>query len=444
MTGTSPSNPSPGGTTAGTFVSTIDRAAMNFTVRFALLPLLLLLLVHDAPAQSPAPSRWVTGYVASWTLYMGPGTDGNYGHMPYDAIDLDALTHVVMFAVAVKSDGSIKFNNLVPSRRKKFNDHVHSKGKPVLLSMGGAGNDEFSAALQREVRPLLVKNLLDIVRSEQYDGVDIDIEGFRPADTANLAAFISELHAALQQTTAYYDRSKRPIMTAAVYNVEQFWAGVSRYFDQINLMSYDFFGTWFGTTWHNNAPYGGPNDVDKYGAPMTTVQSKMNRFLKAGIPKEKFGVGVDFNGYVWRGGLLADGSGNGVTGPRQRWSQPPKNVYGKELPYHRLKKEYIDPAGALVRYDAVAKVPYIGFDSTGNERDHFVTYQDTSTVREIIALAARSNIGGVIVWEVGGGYLGEKDFPAASLRPPMRDPLLQAVKSAARTYFVPSAPPVRK
>ncbi|MDI6802865.1 MAG: glycosyl hydrolase family 18 protein [Bacteroidota bacterium] len=373
---------------------------------------------------------WVSGYVASWTLHMGSGTDGNYGNMPYQALDLDAMTHVIMFAASIQSDGSIVYNNMVSSRRKPFNDYVHFKGKPIIMSVGGAGNTAFASAISATYRTNLVKNLMSSIRTEQYDGIDVDIEPVNASDTANIKLFIKELYDSLQTHHAYYDVSKKPLLTCAIYNYEKMWAGLSPYFDQINLMSYDFFGTWFGKSWHNNAPTSAPTDVDIYNSPMTTVQSKMQRYLNAGMPASKFGVGVDFNGYVWQGGLLADGSGNGITAPRQRWSTAPTMVGGKETQYYALRKKYIDTAATSYHYDNICKVPYIGIDNPGNTNDLYITYQDSSTVTEIINLARTNKLGGVIIWEVGGGYLGTTEFPAAQYPTLLRDPLLRAVKQA--------------
>jgi chitinase len=373
---------------------------------------------------------WVTGYVASWTLNMGSGTDGNYGNMPYQAIDLEAMTHVIMFAAAIQSDGSIVYNNLVSSRRKPFNDYVHSKGKSIILSIGGAGNTAFSTAITSSYRTNLTHSLMNAVRTDQYDGIDIDIEPVNLSDTANISLFVKELFDSLQLHHAYFDMSKKPLLTCAIYNYASLWARLSQYFDQINLMSYDFFGTWFGKSWHNNAPSGASADVDIYNVSMTTVQSKMQKFLDAGIPANKFGVGIDFNGWVWQGGLLADGSGNGVTAPRQKWTTAPTVVGGKETQYYALRKRYIDTATVSYHYDNICKVPYIGIDNAGNTSDFYVTYQDTSTIREIFNLTRTSGIGGLILWEVGGGYLGTTDFPTSSYPNLIRDPLLRAVKES--------------
>jgi GH18 family chitinase len=381
----------------------------------------------SAAESSVAAPFWVSGYVASWTLNMGDGSGGN---MPYQNLDLSAMTHVIMFAAAIGSDGSVTYNSMVASRRKTFNDYVHSKGKPILMSIGGAGNTAFSTAMGSG-RTNLVKNLLNSIRTERYDGIDIDIEPLSSADAPNVRLFVKQLYDSLSTMRAYYDASKRPIITAAVYNSQSLWAELSPYIDQVNVMTYDYFGDWFGKSWHNNAPYGAAGDVDVGGTAMTTVENKAQRYFSAGMPTQKLGVGVDFNGYIWKGGMLSDG--NGVTAPRQRWSSAPTQQ-GGEIAGWQIVRDWAEKYPSSVHFDNTSKVPYVGVDNAGNANDYYVTYQDATTAKEIVKLAKSKGMGGVILWEIGGGYFGPSQFPTRAVR----DPLLQAVKQEA---FGGSAPP---
>lgn len=401
--------------------------------------LLCLILTTSGIAQG---NFWSTGYVKSWTLDIGVRESGyGVGNMHKDSIDFDVLTHVIMFAASIRSDGSIGFGNLSPLRRGPFNDYVHAKGKPIILSLGGAGNDAFAIAIGDTVRSTTVRNLMALKRGERYDGFDIDIEPVSTSDTSNIRKFVKELYDSLQREQAYYDPAKKPILTAAIYNQASLWARINQYFDQINLMTYDFYGTWFGKCWHNNAPFGAPTDVDIYNVVMTTVESKMNVYINAGIPRSKLGVGADMNGYLWRGGVDA-ATGNGIIAPRMRWSSAPTKVTYNETPYFTLRKNYIDTLMTrhpeFYHFDQVAKVPYIGLDYAGSANDIYITYQDTTTMREITQLAQQNSIGGIIIWDVGGGYLGPDDFPNAQYPGLVRDPLLQAIKLALRGEQMPT------
>jgi len=369
------------------------------------------------PTSTPS-SFWVSGYVASWNLYMGPGTNTDDGHMPYQNIDLSALTHVLIFAPAVNADGTLKWNNLSAPRRGPFNTWVHSQGKPVILSMGGAGNETFSSAINATNRANFVSTLMSALRTEKYDGFDIDIEtGYNQVD---MTAFLTALRTEMNKQNAYYDPTKPLILTAATYGNQSYWASVSHLLDQINLMSYDMFGTWFGKSWHNNAVYGGVNDNDVGGTPLTTVEEKGKRFINAGIPKAKFGIGVSFGGYAWSGGAPTI-----VSAPRITWasSTPPTKVSG-EIPGWQVWKNYLLPNPTTWRYDSVAKVPYLSNPSGATW--NYLTFESTSTVAEVVRLSKNSGYGGVILWELGNGYFGTADFPTPPLG--VRDPFLQAAK----------------
>jgi chitinase len=377
---------------------------------------------------------WSTGYIKSWTLDVGTRESGyGVGNMHKDSIDFSAMTHLIMFAVSIRADGTIGFGNLSPLRRGPFNDYVHAKGKPIILSLGGAGNTAFATAIGAAVRSTTVRNLMALKRGERYDGFDIDIEPVSSSDTANIRLFVKELYDSLQREQAYYDISKKPILTAAIYNSASLWARINQYFDQINLMTYDFFGTWFGKSWHNNAPFGAPGDVDIYNVVMTTVESKMNVYLNAGIPRSKLGVGVDMNGYIWRGGV-DQATGNGIVAPRMRWSTAPTKVSYNETEYFNLRKNYIDTVMTrhpeFYHFDEVCMVPYLGLDYAGSANDIYITYSDTATMRTITEVALQNNIGGIIIWDVGSGYLGPDVFPASQYPNLVRDPLLRSIKYA--------------
>ena len=60
----------------------------------------------------------------------------------------------------------------------------------------------------------------------------------------------------------------------------------------------------------------------------------------------------------------------------------------------------------------------------GTKPRAFVSYDDERSVRLKIDYAVKTKLGGAIIWELAGGY--RRELPAGR-----RDPLLQAVRSAA-------------
>ena len=140
-------------------------------------------------------------------------------------------------------------------------------------------------------------------------------------------------------------------------------------------------------------------------------------FLAAGIPASKLGIGIDFYGYVWNGGNGT--TTGGVTKPRQTWTSDPW-VQGN-VPYYTIMQDYYQPQ--YYNWDDAAKASYLSIDDTGSTNDKFISYDDEKTVQAKFDYARTKGIGGLIIWELGGGYRANQSAG-------QKDVLLQAVKNA--------------
>jgi hypothetical protein len=415
---------------------------------------MIITIPTDARTQQ---ARWISGYVASWELNMSgiPGGAGasNYGGMPYKSLDLEALTHILMFPSGLTAQGFMSTRKewdssltwsatLLQQRRKPFNEYVHSKGKCIILTFFAGGTSWTTLISSAEYRANAIQTIKDSVigSAYKYDGIDWDLEPHEATDTANTRTFFKELYDTLQNYHAWYDVSKKPLMTAAIYRFDPFWASVAPYFNQINIMSYDLFGTWCEKTWHNC-----PIFLAGATGNISSVQSLAHRRINAGIPGEKIGAGVAVGGgYRWVGGKLLGDTSQGIFAPEQTWNPafpPTKPIYNEET-YYTLRKKYIDTATITLHYDALRKVPWIGVDNPGSENDSYIMFEDTNTMREAVYLVDTMNIGGLMLWHVTGGYLPNSAsyYPEASYPGILRDPLLQAVKTAARGTILPQVP----
>ncbi len=83
-------------------------------------------------------------------------------------------------------------------------------------------------------------------------------------------------------------------------------------------------------------------------------------------------------------------------------------------------------------WDAAAQAAYLSHDDASAANDRFVSYDDETAARSKIEYARTKGIGGVMIWELGGGYRSNQ--PAGQ-----RDPLLQSVKQAINSSS-PSSP----
>ncbi|HBV33037.1 TPA: hypothetical protein DIC39_00030 [Patescibacteria group bacterium] len=425
----------------------------------------------SAGSGSSAPSNlWVTAYISSWEFNTQSG-DGNWGSYTEPEIDWDAFTHLIFFATGLDGSGGCcrvaTNSNWNDNRLKKAVAAAHANGKPILFSVGGAGGGGWNSALSNSAtRATAVTNLISFMNQYQFDGIDLDPEESTITGAGNswddfIDVFAQEIKAKMNLQTAYYDVSKKPILTAAIFNNFNDWARAEPYLDQINIMSYDQTGTWTKETWHNNAaqniknPDGTCATLDiaegNGNTCMATIESDVDDLIAQGVPKSKIGGGIDFNGWVWRGGTKLNDSSSAPLTPRDRWGTTPAQVSvgtasansdcnfrsTVETRYYNIKKCYLDKYPSSIKWDSYSNVSYFALDNSGTADDVYITFQDAKSVTKAVEFIKNKGIGGMILWEIGGGYLGKNNFSTYSGQ---RDELLQAVKAATLGVTMPPPP----
>lgn len=460
-------------------VSAVARDAVGNVSTAPSLTVTVSNIVVTPPSSTPNPpsssgsgssatgNLWVTAYISAWEFNTESG-DGNWGSYTASEIDWDAFTHLILFATGLDGSGGccrVAANgNWNDNRLKKAVAAAHAHGKPILFSIGGAGGGGWNSALSNSTtRATAVNNLINFMNQYQFDGIDLDPEESTITGAANswddfIDVFALELKTKMNTGTAFYDNSKKPILTAAIFNNFNDWARAEPYLDQINIMSYDQTGTWTKETWHNNAAQNVKNadgscstqDIAEGNGNtcMATIESDVDDLIAQGVPKSKIGGGIDFNGWVWRGGTKLNDSGSAPLTPRDRWGTAPAQASvgtagansdcnfrsTVETRYYNIKKCYLDKYPNSIKWDSYSNVSYFALDNPGTADDVYITYQDAKSVTNAVQFIKNKGIGGMILWEIGGGYLGKNNLATYSGQ---RDELLQAVKAATLDVTIP-------
>lgn len=399
----------------------INRWFLSIPVIFYLITITITGLLKPEPLDKQSTSQvrdiWVGAYLASWEHFAPP--TGNWGRLPTEEIDWEAITHLYYFALNANRDGSLQkiepYENMGPDRINQIVSAAHQHNTQVLFSVGGWGNHEgFSNAIKPEIRPIFIQNLVAVLKDWGFDGIDLDMEPIRDEDIENYKAFVKELHSKLQDLDT--PMSSPPLLVAATDWQPEMFSELQDYFDQINLMTYDFSGAWEGwVSWHNSPVYSGGKTFPGSNKPLPSVDRQVTEFINAGVEPGKLGIGIDFYGYVWQGGSGTDTGG--VTRPNQQWSTPPGVT--DNVPYHRIMEEYYREE--FFRWDEDAQAAYLSIERSVPSESIFVSYEEEKAIEKKIRYAYENELGGVFIWELAGGYQREK--PAGS-----RDLLLRAVK----------------
>jgi chitinase len=375
-------------------------------------PLLLVLLFN--PMLYSAEPR-VVMYFTEWSIY----------DRKFHVADLPAeqITHINYAFVKIQEGKVALFDSYAAidkayagdtwekeSLRGNFNQlqklkkkHPHLK---VLLSVGGwTLSSPFSdVALTEESRQKFARSAVEMMQKYAFDGLDIDweypvgggLEGnkTRKEDKPNYTLLLAELR---KQLDAAGEKDKKkylltiasPAGPATMQNMEL--DKIAKICDWLNLMAYDFHGSWEKVTNHHAPLYASKADPIAENK-LLCVDAAVQAYLKAGVPSEKIVLGVPFYGRGW-GGVKANANGlhQPATGPAPKGTWEQANWDTKDLLNNISKK-------AKLFRDPDSKAPWLYDEKSGV----FITFDDAESLKCKGNYILEKKLGGAMIWEASG------------------------------------------
>ena len=270
----------------------------------------------------------------------------------------------------------------------------------TMISIGGwTWSENFAAAAASDAsRKAFASSCVTFMKQYGFDGIDIDWEypvsgglnAGTPADKQNytelLKEFRSELNAEEAKDSRRYSLSiAAPAGPSIIPNLES--AKIGGVLDWMNLMSYDFHGSWDPITGHNAPMTVGPKDT----AAGFSITDAVDSYLKAGFPAAKLVLGVPFYGRGWEN-VGPNGSGLYQPGTAASVGTWEKGVFD----YSDIKSNYLP---SMTRsWDASAQVPYL-YDSA---RRLWISYDDAQSMKIKADYIKAKGLGGAMIWEITG------------------------------------------
>ncbi|HEU4665546.1 MAG TPA: glycosyl hydrolase family 18 protein [Dokdonella sp.] len=283
-------------------------------------------------------------------------------------------------------------------------------GLKVLISLGGwTWSRGFSSAARPENREAFVASCIDAyirgnlpasdgaggagAAAGVFDGIDIDWE--YPAacglgcggaeDSANFTALLAEFRRQLDAV-----RPGLLLSIAAGAGIDKIRvtdpATYLQSLDFINVMTYDFHGSWDARTNHHSALFASPQDPSAGDQKFYNTNDAIEAFLSRGVPASKLSLGIGFYGRGWTN--VPDG---GTHGLYQSGSAAPGTYEAGNEDYHVLKNLnypiYTDNA-------AMATWAYNGTT--------FWSYDTPAMIQTKMNYVKTQGLGGAFFWEFSG------------------------------------------
>ena len=266
-------------------------------------------------------------------------------------VPFDRLTHINLYFLNPDSLGNFQKDLAL---LRPFIQAAHARNVKVLPSIAGGGKHPYyHRLLMNDKRDKLISDLLAIVLENDFDGIDVDIEG----------SDIDENYENFAVGLAKVFRPHKKLVTSAiaVFYKDVLSDKALAQYDFVNVMSYDHTGPWTPTK-------PGPHSTYEHAVADLDYFATIRK-----IPKNKLVLGVGFYGYAF--------------GPKPE--SPASDMTFAEIlaafPGSENADEWAMPGGATIYYNGFA------------------------TIKKKIGLA-KEKASGIMIWQIQGDAPGEKSL----------------------------------
>jgi chitinase len=190
-------------------------------------------------------------------------TAWNNKQLPVDNILWERFSHLAIASVYPLTNGHLE-SSTVDTFIEPLVAKAKEQGKTVILSVGGAGkgSEAFKSIMaDPALKNTFIENLVSYVKQHKVDGVDIDWEywsyqseqnkgGNDPVESQYLVELLKSLRETLSPSTILTVDIAPGEWLGAQYKVE-----LQEYVDYVNLMAFDFTGSWDNSDIAHHADY---------------------------------------------------------------------------------------------------------------------------------------------------------------------------------------------
>ncbi len=362
-------------------------AIVFLTVTVLLLTVTTIFLFSTTPQEKPIPSASTSALpaatVKSQVLLLGwiPYWDQDKAFQTFKT-HYELFNFISFFWYQLDTKGAIKPYTQTRQDQTMI-DFAHARQVKVLAVVAnlpdyteGGDWDPNRVRIDiktPEARTKHINELIKLLATHDFDGINIDYEALKAADREQFTAFIKELGLALHQKgkllgVAIHPKTSEDNPKEDNGSHAQDWAALAPFIDQFYLMTYS--EHYLGSAPGANASIEWVARVLAYA--VDTVK----------VPKEKIFMGIPFYGQAWA--RTSDGGFRGVN---------------SDITFENAKA-LSDRYQAPFSWDESSKSPYLSYVKNGEER--VMWFEDNQSLEAKLALREKFQIPNIAIWRLGG------------------------------------------
>ena len=352
--------------------------------------------------QLPLPSTdnteyKVVCYFTNWAWYRQGG--GKY--VPED-IDANLCSHIVYgFAVLNRETLTIKPHDSWADFDNRFYERVvayKKKGVKVTVAIGGwndSAGDKYSRLVRNAAsRARFIETVIEFIEKFGFDGLDLDWEypvcwqvdctkGYDD-EKEGFSTLVAELSAAFKPRGLLLSSAVSPSKKVidAGYDVPI----LSKHFDWIAVMTYDFHGQWDKITGHVAPMYEHPNDFEK----TFNANYSINYWISQGADRRKLIMGMPMYGQSFS---LAENKQHDLNSATYGGGEAGEATRARGfLSYYEICENIRKRDWQVVRDRKGRMGPY------AYKRDQWVSFDDANMIRHKSEFVRAMGLGGAMIW----------------------------------------------